>query len=305
MLERRLMNAPVRVSDFSEPRPLSRIHIEPSSAVLGAEVHGVDLREELSADQVAELRQALIEHKVLFFRDQDISHDDHVRFGRYFGPLEGHPVTQHLDGHPEILRIRNGEYAYLNEFTIPFIRPINKWHADVTFRPAPSLGGVLRARQIPPRGGDTLFVDAEAVFNDLAKPFQARLEGLTATHDILKSYGWKLNDEEKAKLTAEHPPQSHPVVRVHPESGRKSIFVNHGFTTKIDGVEQAESDEILALLFDRVRVPEYQVRFSWSPNAIAFWDNRATQHYPIADYFPHDREVERVTIAGDVPFGVS
>ena len=299
------MNAPIRAADFKAVRTSQAPRIEPSGAALGAYVDNIDLRAPLSEAQVAELRAALIEHKVLFFRDQDISHDDHVRFGKYFGDLEGHPVTQHLDGYPEILRIRNGEYAYLNEFTIPFIRPVNKWHADVTFRDAPSFAGVLRAREIPPRGGDTLFTDTEAVFADLAAPMQQRLEGLTATHDILKSYGWKLNPEEQAALHAKHPPRSHPVVRVHPESGRKSIFVNHGFTTHIDGIDSKESEDILALLFDRIRVPEYQVRFKWTPNSIVFWDNRSTQHYPLADYYPHDREVERVTISGDVPRGVS
>lgn len=298
------MNAPVRAEDFVQAQWNAAIDIEPSGAALGAYVSGVDLREPLNQAVVNELRAALVEHKVLFLRDQDISHEDHLRFGRYFGELEGHPVTQHVEGHPEILRIRNGEYIYLNDITIPFIRPINKWHADVTFRPAPSLGGILRARTIPPRGGDTLFADTEAVFADLQAPMQRRLEQLTATHDILKSYGWRLNDEERAALSAKHPPQDHPVVRVHPESGRRSIFVNPGFTTRINGVEEKESEQLLALLFDRVRVPEYQVRFKWSPNSIVIWDNRSTQHYPIADYWPHDREVERVTIVGDAPFGV-
>jgi taurine dioxygenase len=297
------MNAPVRAADFVQAHWNTALRIEPSSAALGAYVDGIDLREQLDDDLIAALRAALVEHKVLFFRDQDISHHDHIRFGRYFGALEGHPVTQHVPGHPEILKIRNGEYAYLNEITIPFIRPVNKWHADVTFRDAPSFGGVLRARQIPPRGGDTLFVDTEAVFADLQAPMQQRLERLTATHDILKSYGWKLSPEEQAKLSTKHPPREHPVVRVHPESGRKSIFVNAGFTTRINGVNDKESDDLLSFLFDRIRVPEYQVRFTWSPNAIVFWDNRSTQHYPIADYFPHDREVERVTITGDVPVG--
>ncbi len=296
------MNAPLRAREFQNAK--ASLRYEPSGAVLGAYVDGVDLRDDLDPSIVADIREALIEHKVLFYRDQDISHEDHIRFGRYFGDLEGHPITQHVPGHPEVLSIRNGEYAHLNDFTIPFIRAVNKWHADVTFRPAPSLGGVLRARTIPPRGGDTLFVDTEAVFADLHAPLQARLEGLTATHDILKSYGWKLNAEEQQALTEKHPPQDHPIVRVHPESGRKSLFVNAGFTTKINGLEQKESDVLLALLFDRIRVPEYQVRFKWSPNAIVFWDNRSTQHYPIADYWPHDREVERVTIAGDAPLGV-
>jgi taurine dioxygenase len=240
---------------------------------------------------------------VLVFRDQDVTYEQHASFGRYFGSLEGHPVTGHVDGHPEVLVIRNGEYQHLNDVTIGFIRPVNKWHADVTFREAPSLGGVLRARELPPKGGDTLFADMEAVLADIPFLMRARLDGLTATHDILKSYGWKLSPEEQAAMHEKHPPQSHPVVRVHPETGRPSLFVNFGFTTKIDGLDPKESDELLALLFDRIKSPEYQVRHTWRPNDIVFWDNRATQHYPVADYFPHDRQVERVTIVGDRPFG--
>ncbi len=285
-----------------DPAPQT-LTARPIATALGAEVEGVDLARPLTAPEISAIRALLLEHKVLFFRDQDISHADHIRFASAFGPLEGHPVTDHVPGHPEILTIRNGEYQHLNAFTIPYIRPVNKWHADVTFRPAPSMAGVLRARTLPPAGGDTLFADMAAVFADIPIFLRNRLESLTATHDILKSYGWKLDDAEKAALSAKHPPQSHPVVRVHPETGEKALYVNHGFTTKIDGLDQHESDELLASLFDRVKSPEYQVRFQWSANAIVFWDNRATQHYPVADYFPAERVVERVTIAGDVPVG--
>jgi taurine dioxygenase len=300
------MNAPVRNVSARALRVIEDdLIIRPTGDALGAEISGLDLTRPLAPHQVDTLRAALLAHKVLFFRDQDISYADHIRFGAYFGALEGHPVTQHVEGHPEILSIRNGEYQLLNDLTIGFIRPINKWHADVTFRDAPSMGGVLRARQIPPRGGDTLFADMEAVYDDIPIFQRDYLDKLTATHDILKSYGWKLSDAERAALTAKHPPKSHPVVRVHPETGRRSIFVNFGFTTKIDGVPEKESEELLAFLFDRIKSPEYQTRFKWTPNAVVFWDNRATQHYPVADYYPHDRAVERVTISGDVPFGVA
>jgi taurine dioxygenase len=296
------MNAPLRQPLRILNAPNS-FDVRPSNAILGAEVEGLDLRHALPDATIALLRAALLEHKVLVFRGQDISHEDHVRFGRAFGPLEGHPVTSHVEGHPEILVIRNGEYQHLNDTTIPFIRPVNKWHADVTFRPSPSLGGILRARELPPRGGDTLFADMEAVLADVPFLMRSRLETLTATHDILRSYGWKLSLEEQAAMRLEHPPQSHPVVRIHPETGRPSLFVNFGFTTKIDGVNQKESEDLLAFLFDRIKSPEYQYRHTWQPNDIVFWDNRATQHYPAADYYPHDRQVERVTIAGDIPFG--
>lgn len=298
------MNAPVRTLALAYPLDTG-LDIIPSGAALGADVYGADLTRPLDSETVAALRAALNEHKVLFFRDQDISHEDHLRFGRYFGELEGHPVTGNVPGFPEILKIENGEYAYLNDLTIPFIRATNKWHTDVTFRDAPSALGILRARKIPPRGGDTLFADSVAAFEDLPAELKTRLEGLTATHDILKSYGWKLTQEEAAELSAKHPPISHPVVRVHPETGEKALYVNHGFTTKIDGLPEKESADLLAPLFDRVRIPEYQVRFKWSENAIVVWDNRSTQHYPIADYYPHGRIVERVTVVGDKPFGVT
>lgn len=297
------MNAPLRRPLIVQNSPES-INIHPTNAILGAEISGLDLTCALPDETVALVRAALLKHKVLVFRDQDVTYEQHARFGRYFGSLEGHPVTGHVDGHPEVLVIRNGEYQHLNEITIGFIRPVNKWHADVTFRAAPSLGGVLRARELPPKGGDTLFADMEAVYADIPFLMRVRLDGLTATHDILKSYGWKLSPEEQAAMHAKHPPQSHPVVRVHPETGARSLFVNFGFTTKIDGLEQQESDELLAFLFDRIKSPEYQMRHTWGLNDIVFWDNRATQHYPVADYFPHDRQVERVTIEGDVPFGV-
>ncbi|MDX2236169.1 MAG: TauD/TfdA family dioxygenase [Hyphomonadaceae bacterium] len=302
------MNAPLSASAARALREaadadFTGFDIEPTGAALGAVVHGVDLTKPLSAGVVAALRAAWLEHKVLFFHDQDISHEDHIRFGAAFGPLEGHPVTQHVDGRPEILSIRNGEYQHLNDVTIAFIRPVNKWHADVTFRAAPSMAGVLRARTIPPRGGDTLFADMEAIYADIPIFLRDRLDRLTATHDILKSYGWKLTEEERVALHAKHPPVSHPVVRVHPETGRRSIYVNFGFTTHIDGLSAEESETILANLYERIKSPEYQVRFKWSPNAVVFWDNRSTQHYPVADYFPDDRAVERVTISGDVPVG--
>jgi taurine dioxygenase len=297
------MSTSARIPEFVQAHWNTALEIEPTGAALGAYVGGIDLREALDSALVDELRDALVQHKVLFFRNQNISHENHLRFARYFGALERHPVTQHVEGHPEILRVRNGEYAYLEEADAPFIRPVNKWRAEATFRAAPPLGGVIRARLLPPRGGDTVFADTEAAYADLEPALQERIEHLTATHDLLKNRGEKLRSAERALLRSQNPPQSHPVVRIHPESGRRSIFVNPSFTTRIDGVEEKESDRLLALLFDRIRVHEYQVRFGWTPNAVVLWDNRSTQLYPIADYWPHDREIERVTIVGDAPMG--
>ncbi|NWG52519.1 MAG: TauD/TfdA family dioxygenase [Hydrogenophilaceae bacterium] len=281
---------------------VAAITITPAGPLLGAEIGGVDLRKPLSGDLVAALRAALLKHKVLFFRDQDISYEDHVRFGRYFGELEGHPVTATVPGFPEILHIEGADGTKITAETHPIARPANKWHTDVTFREKPSLAGILRMRKMPPLGGDTLFADTHAIYEDLPPKVKARIAALDAEHDILQSFGYRISDEKRAELARDYPPRTHPVVRTHPETGERHLFVNHVFTTRILGLEPEDSKKLLAYLTDRVKAPEYQVRFRWSPNAIVFWDNRATQHYAILDYWPHDRIVERVTVMGtDVP----
>jgi len=275
----------------------------PAGPLLGAEVSGLDLTRPLSPDVVATIRGALTRYKVLVFRDQDVSHADHVRFGRYFGELEGHPVTTTVPGYPEILHIEAADGLKLTEETLPIARPANKWHTDVTFRERPSFAGVLRARKLPPLGGDTLFADTAAVYADLPPDVKVRIAKLKAEHDILQSFGWRVDEARRAQLRAEFPPRAHPVVRTHPETGEKHLFVNHVFTTRILGLPDDESRALLAYLVDRVKAPEYHLRLRWSPNAIVVWDNRATQHYAVLDYAPHERIVERVTVAGsDTPF---
>ncbi len=277
----------------------TEIVVTPISPVLGAEISGVDLSGPLSADQVAAIRAAWLKHKVLFFRDQDISHEDHVRFGRYFGELEGHPVTATVPGFPEILFIEAADGMKVTDAVLPIARPANKWHTDVTFRGKPSTAGILRIRKRPPLGGDTMFADTALIYSDLPPDVKAKIENLDAEHDILRSYGYRVSAEKAAELSAKFPPQIHPVVRRHPETGERHLFVNHVFTSRILGLEEKEAADLLAYLLDRVKAPEYQVRFRWSDNAIAFWDNRATQHYGVLDYWPHERIVERVTVAGE------
>lgn len=296
------MNAIANHSLF-ETETVEGLTFKPAGAVLGAEVSGVDLSQDLAPGEVAAIRGALNRYKVLIFRDQNISHDAHVRFGRYFGELEGHPVTQHVPGHPEILHIEAGEGLKLTDRILPILRAGNKWHTDVTFRDKPSFGGILRARTLPPLGGDTLFADTAAVYADLPDDVKERIGRLRAEHDILQSFGYRVSPEDRERLRAEFPPRAHPVVRTHPETGEKHLFVNHVFTTRILGVEEDESRSLLAYLLDRVKAPEYQLRVKWTPNAIVFWDNRATQHYAILDYWPNERVMERVTVAGtDKPF---
>lgn len=277
----------------------AEIIVAPISPVLGAEVSGVDLSAPLSPDQVAAIRAAWLKHKVLFFRDQDISHEDHVRFGRYFGALEGHPVTATVPGFPEILFIEAADGMKVTDAVLPIARPANKWHTDVTFREKPSTAGILRIRKQPPLGGDTIFADTALIYADLPPDVKAKIENLDAEHDILRSYGYRVSAEKAAELSAKFPPQVHPVVRRHPETGERHLFINHVFTARILGLEEKEAADLLAYLLDRVKAPEYQVRFRWSENAIAFWDNRATQHYGVLDYWPHERIVERVTVAGE------
>jgi taurine dioxygenase len=295
------MNAPVSISQ-DDAVDYAGLTVTPSGPVLGAEISGLDLTRDLKPEIVAAIRAALLRHKVVFFRDQDISYEDHVRFGRYFGDLEGHPVTAHVPGFPEILHIEAADGMKLREDIVPIVRAANKWHTDVTFREAPSMGGVLRMRHMPPLGGDTLFADTAAIYRDIPQKLKDQLETLTAEHDIIQSYGYRVDEAKRQELRAAYPPMVHPVVRTHPETGDKHLFVNKVFTTRILGLPEDEAKTLLAELLDRVKSPEYQVRFRWTPNAIVFWDNRATQHYAILDYWPQERIVERVTIKGEKPF---
>ncbi|WP_419320455.1 TauD/TfdA dioxygenase family protein [Caulobacter sp. ErkDOM-E] len=295
------MNAHAPIAAVDTP-DYAGLTVTPVSTVLGAEISGLDLREPLTPEVVAAIRTALLRHKVVFFRDQDISHADHVRFGRYFGDLEGHPVTSHVPGFPEILHIEAADGMKLREEIVPLVRVANKWHTDVTFRAAPSMGGVLRMRDMPPLGGDTLFADTAAIYRDLPQALKDKLADLTAEHDIIQSYGYRVDQAKRDELRAAYPLMVHPVIRTHPETGDKHLFVNKVFTTRILGLPEDEARTLLAELLDRVKTPEYQVRFRWTPNAIVFWDNRATQHYAILDYWPQERIVERVTIVGDAPY---
>lgn len=286
-------------SSHSPHADAEAINVAPTGPLLGAEISGVDLRQPLGPGQVAAIRAALLRHKVLFFRDQDISHEDHVRFGRYFGALEGHPVTATVPGFQEILFIEAADGMKVSDKTFPIARPANKWHTDVTFREKPSMAGILRMRKMPAYGGDTIFADTAAIYSDLPPDVKTKIDTLDSEHDIIRSYGYRVTPENAEDLRRAYPPMKHPVVRRHPETGEKHLFVNHVFTSRILGLPDAEASALLVYLLDRVKAPEYQMRFRWSENAIAFWDNRATQHYGVLDYWPHERIVERVTVLGE------
>ena len=271
--------------------------ILPMTPTIGAEVEGVDLSRPLDVRTVSALRRALLDWKVLFFRDQDITTEQHLAFARNFGDLEVHPFAPQKPGYPEVLAITHDANSRGKE---------NTWHSDVTWRLEPSLGSILRALEIPPVGGDTLFADMYAAYDGLKDEVKAKVEGKVAVHDFVNfRKGMRkrgVSEEEIAAFDRQYPKVEHPVIRTHPETGRKAIYVNAGFTQHIVGMEKAESDALLAHLYAQAAIPEYQCRFRWTKNAIAFWDNRASQHYAASDYFPAVRRMERVTVVGDRPY---
>ena len=270
--------------------------LKPLTPTIGLEVLDIDAREELTTEQANQLSQLLVKHKVLFFREQDLTIEQHKRFAASFGELEVHPFTPNHAEHPEVIRLINDRANPPN---------INIWHSDVTWREIPSLGSILRARVVPEVGGDTLFANMEAAYDSLDGDIKERIGELTALHDnenFLNGMRAKgASSEEIEAMQRKFPPSHHPVVRTHPVSGRKSIYVNKAFTRSIDGMDPAESDDLLNTLFQTAWSPDVQCRFRWRPNSLAFWDNRAAQHFAAADYWPAQRSMERVTIVGDRP----
>lgn len=276
---------------------LDSLTLSPLTPTIGAEVSGIDLSRPLDPGTVKALRQALLDWKVLFFRDQDIDTDQHLAFARCFGELEVHPFAPQKPGYPEVLAITHDKDNRGKE---------NTWHSDVTWRLEPSLGSILRALELPPVGGDTLFADMYAAYEGLTDEVKERIDGAVAVHDFahfrkgMRKRG--LTEEQIEEFNKAYPMVEHPVVRTHPETGRKAIYVNAGFTQHIVGMEEGESKALLKHLYAQATIPEYQCRFRWEPGSIAFWDNRASQHYAASDYWPAVRRMERVTIVGDRPY---
>ncbi|MCH4872302.1 MULTISPECIES: taurine dioxygenase [Pseudomonas] len=273
--------------------------ITPLSSALGAQIDGVDLTQPLNDQQRTAIEQALLEHQVIFFKNQSITPQQQARFAANFGDLHIHPIYPNVPEQPEVLVL---------DTAVTDVRDNAVWHTDVTFLPTPAMGAVLSAKQLPAFGGDTLWASGIAAFEGLSKPLQVLLDGLTATHDFTKSFplerfGSTPEDLARWEQTRKNnPPLSHPVIRTHPVSGRKSLFVNEGFTTKINELSEAESEAILKLLFAHATRPEYTIRWRWQENDVAFWDNRVTQHYAVDDYRPNRRVMHRATILGDAPF---
>jgi taurine dioxygenase len=266
---------------------------------LGAVIEGVDLSEELSQPSVDRLGELLVEHHLLFFRGQAVTPQQQCRFAARFGELHIHPIYPVLPELPEIMVIdTHGDFLPDND----------NWHTDVTFSTTPPLAGILAAKQLPSVGGDTLWSSNLAAYEALSDPMKKMLAGLTAEHSVVKSFPagrWGADPKFKERYeraVAKHPPVTHPVIRTHPVSGRKALFVNEGFTTRIHELEPRESDALLAFLFSHAGRPEFILRWQWRVDDVAFWDNRITQHYAVADYLPQRRVMHRATVIGDRPF---
>ncbi|AQW47192.1 TauD/TfdA dioxygenase family protein [Streptomyces violaceusniger] len=282
-----------RVPEGWEERPYERFEVAPLGRVIGAEIRGLDLSRPLEPALREELNRALLEWKVLFFRGQHLTPERQRGFARHWGELETNPLLA-AGTSEDVVRFDKGSGA------TPTFE--NIWHTDVTFRTRPALGAVLQLREVPPVGGDTLWADMAAAYDNLPAEVRDRIDGATAVHDFIPGFARFYGPERLAPFQEMFPPVEHPVVRTHPETGRRMLFVNTSFTTRITGMEREESDRLLSFLCRQAHVPEYQVRFHWQPGDIAFWDNRATQHYAVNDYAPHRRVAERVAIEGDQPF---
>jgi alpha-ketoglutarate-dependent taurine dioxygenase len=290
------------------PATTASLTLTPLGATMGTRVEGIHLADDLEAGTVAELRAALVAGKVLVLPDQHLSPDDLVRAGRRFGPLTvAHPVLPPIDaGHPEVLEIdatrSRQDPRYRDEWEN------DTWHTDVSFMPDPPLGSLLSGVVIPPTGGDTAWVDLEAAHARLSRPLQALVEPLEAEHDGSAEFAAFLRDDPDGGRWAGRrftvlEPVRHPVVRVHPESGRRSLFVNPTFTRRIVGLSRHESDGLLSLLHHHATLPEHTFRHRWSTGDVVIWDNRSTMHLGVRDYGDQHRVLHRVTIAGEVPIG--
>ena len=262
--------------------------VEPCTPVLGAEIEGIDLGGDLSDQQVQDLRDALLKYQVIFRRDQEMTMDEHKALGRLFGSLHCHPSIPGPEGHPEILILHSDADRY---------DAASKWHSDVSCDQRPNLGSILYARVVPDAGGDTCWASMYAAYEALSTSMQSFLTGLTGIHESEHVY------KRLPGSVANYPTAEHPVVRTHPETGRHGLYVNSIFTTGIKELKRAEAKALLSFLFDHIQTPEFQVRFRWQKNSVAFWDNRCTQHRATADFFPQTRTMQRVTINGnDKPF---
>ena len=284
----------------------SKLQVHPLTCAIGAQVDGVDLGL-ASVDQALfeEIRALLLQHKVLFLRNQNMSRSEHVAFAQRFGPLEDHPVAGSDPNHPGLVQIYKSPDK-------PNDRYENSWHTDATWREKPPMGCVLRCIECPPVGGDTMWANMALAYARLPDTIKSQVEGLRARHSIEATFGAAMPVERRLALKAQFPDAEHPVVRTHPETGEKVLFVN-GFTTHFTNFHTASNVRVgqdftqgtsglLQYLISQAAIPEYQVRWRWQAGDVAIWDNRCTQHYAVMDYAPCHRKMERTGIMGDTPY---
>jgi taurine dioxygenase len=284
----------------------STIQVQPLTCALGAELHGVQLADAAQDEGLfQDIRRLLLTHKVLFLREQQLSRAQHVAFARRFGELEDHPVAGSDPEHPGLVRIYKSPEA-------PPDRYENAWHTDATWRAQPPMGCVLRCVECPPVGGDTMWANMALAYERLPEHIKLQIAPLRARHSIEATFGAAMPIEKRLALKAQFPDAEHPVVRTHPETGEKTLFVN-GFTTHFTNFHTPANvrvgqdfspggADLLRYLVMQAYIPEYQVRWRWQANSVAIWDNRATQHYAVMDYPPCHRKMERAGIMGDTPF---
>ncbi len=272
------------------------LRVQAETALIGATISGVDLRAPLAESEKSAIERALLEHGVVFFRDQDISPAQQIAFARQFGNISPPPMAPAATDHPELMVL---------DQVSPKGEGADNWHSDNTFMAEPPLGSVLKAVLLPEIGGDTCFASAVAAYEALSDSMRRFVDGLRAVHDITRPMTRAIragifDAQQLPELQAQWPPVEHPVVRTHPVTGRKALYVNGNSTTHLVGLSERENDLILPFLNDHIRSPEFQCRFRWDTNSIAFWDNRSVQHYAVPDYTER-RVMHRVTLDGDKP----
>ena len=275
------------------------IKVRPINGFIGAEIEGIDLRQPLSPSQFKVVHDALVQYEVIVLRDQDITIDQQMAFGALFGDLSIHPFSPNLPDKPEVIIL---DYSKDNP---PALTDI--WHVDETFREAPPMATILRGKVVPEAGGDTMFASMSAAYRGLSERMKQHIHGLEALHDF-KPWRPLFGETDRPKLRKledDFPNPWHPVVRVHPVSGRRVLYVNRQFCVRIKGLKSDESDALLEFLYRQATIPEYQLRVKWQPNTLVMWDNRSVQHYAVHDYYPARRTMERVTVKGDRPAGVT
>jgi taurine dioxygenase len=275
---------------------MGKIGITPIAGALGAEISGVDLSQPLETDIIAQIRQALLDHLVIFFRDQAMTSEHYMAFAKAFGTPIEYPLVKGVDGYPLITEIVKREDQTVNFGGV--------WHSDTTYLETPPMGSMLLAREVPPYGGDTMFANQYLAYEALSAPYRAFLDGLVAVNSSAKADVSKTREDMIRGAGGAKAPDflsEHPVVRTHPETGRRGLYINVAHTSHFRGMTEKESAPILDYLFQHQVQPEFTCRFTWRVGSLAFWDNRAAQHYPVNDYHGFRRVMHRITLAGDRP----